>query len=82
MSDKKQLPVGTRIRFVKSLYGAASGDWPACIYARKGDGGIVTGHNEFEGHWVKWDKWPHAFGAKYGLEFVEEVSQCATLKQC
>jgi len=35
------LPVGTRIRFVKSLYGSATGDSPACVYAEKGDGGVV-----------------------------------------
>lgn len=65
------LPVGTRIRFVKSLYGSATGDSPACVYAEKGDGGVVTGHGTPEGHWVKWDKWPHAFGSEYGTEFVE-----------
>jgi len=71
---KKLLPIGTRIRFVKSLYGAANEESPACVYAEKGDGGVVTGHTSDlgEGHWVKWDKWPHAFGAEYGTEFVEE----------
>ncbi len=53
MSNKKTLPVGTRITFVKSLYGSASEDSPPCIYAEKGDGGVVTGHDCYEGHWVK-----------------------------
>ena len=73
MSDNKRLlPVGTRIRFVKSMYENATGDHPAFVYAEKGDGGIVTGHGTREGHWVKWDKWPHAFGAEYGIEFIAE----------
>ena len=73
MTDNKRLlPVGTRIQFVKSIYGAATGDSPACIYAKKGDGGVVTGHGTPEGYWVKWDKWPHAFGAEYGLDFITE----------
>jgi len=75
MSDIKQLPVGTRIRFVKSIYGSASGDCPPCTYAKKGDGGVVTGHNCPEGHWVKWDHWPHAFGSEYGTEFIEEPQE-------
>ncbi len=73
MSDnKKLLPVGARIRFIKSIYGDATGDYPACVYAEKGDGGVVTGHDTPEGHWVKWDKWPLAFGAEYGFDFTEE----------
>jgi len=69
----KLLPTGTRIKFVKSLYGPATEDRPACTYAEKGDGGVVTGHGTPEGHWVKRDNWPHAFGAEYGNEFVEAV---------
>jgi hypothetical protein len=79
VSDKKLLPIGTRIRFIKSLYGAATGDSPPCVYAEKGDGGVVTGYNNFEGHWVKWDHWPHAFGAEYGTEFVEEQQKPSPL---
>jgi hypothetical protein len=70
MSDKKLIPVGTRIKFVKSLYGDATGDSPACVYAEKGEGGEVMGHGTREGHWVKTDSWPHAFGAEYEIEFV------------
>lgn len=65
-----RLPVGTRIRFVKSIYGGPTSDNPAIQYAAKDDGGVVTGHGTAEGHWVKWDRWPHAFGAEYGTEFV------------
>jgi hypothetical protein len=70
--NKRLLLVGTRIRFVKSLYRDATGDGPACVYAERGDGGVVTGHGTPEGHWVKWDKWPHAFGAEYGIDFIAE----------
>ena len=66
------LPIGTRIRFIKSLYGHATGDSPACIYAEKGELGVVTGHGTPEGHWVKTDNWPHAFGAECGTEFTKE----------
>ncbi len=64
------LPIGTRIKFIKSLYSGPSGDRPACVYAEKGDGGEVTGHGCSEGHWVKWDKWDVPFGAKLGEEFI------------
>ena len=57
------LPVGTRIRFTRTLTGEATGDHPAFLYAEKGDGGEITGHGTPEGYWVKWDRWPHAFGA-------------------
>ena len=73
MDEKKLLPVGTRIKFIKTL---ADGPCPDAthggnLYAVKGDLGTVTGHGTQEGHWVKWDRWPHAFGAEYGTEFVE-----------
>jgi hypothetical protein len=70
--NERLLPVGTRIRFIESLYGHATGDSPACVYAKKGELGVVTGHGTREGHWVKRDNWPHAFGAEYGTEFTEE----------
>ncbi len=73
MEEAQLLPVGTRIKFVKSLYGGATGDAPACVYAEKGEGGIVTGHGCCEGHWVKWDGWRAPFGAKLGEEFISET---------
>ena len=69
-TQPKLIPVGTRIKFVKSLYGNATGDTPSCVYAEKGDGGVVTGHGTPEGHWVKRDHWLHVFGAEYETEFV------------
>lgn len=67
-----RLPIGTRIKFLKDLDRGPDEDSPACTYARKGDGGEVTGHGCWEGHWVKWDKWPKPFGAKLGEEFIEQ----------
>lgn len=64
------LPVGTRIVFLKTLESGPDDYSPGNLYANKGDGGVVTGHGTREGHWVKWDKWPHAFGAELGTEFV------------
>ena len=69
--EKTELPIGTRIKFVKDLTGDATGEHPAYLYARKGDGGEVTGHGCWEGHWVKWDKWDAPFGAKLGEDFIE-----------
>ena len=69
--EKTELPIGTRIKFIKSLYGSATGESPACVYAEKGDGGEVTGHGCWEGHWVKWDKWDAPFGAKLGEDFIK-----------
>ena len=77
--EKTELPIrnknkihqlGTRIKFTKSLYGGATSESPACVYAEKDDGGVVTGHGCREGHWVKWDKWEHPFGAKLGEDFI------------
>lgn len=65
------LPIGTRIKFIKSLYGKATGERPACVFAEKDTFGTVTGHNCSEGHWVKWEHWEHPFGAVLGEEFIE-----------
>lgn len=73
--DKTELPIGTRIKFVRGLYGAANSESPACVYAEKGDLGIVTGHGCWEEHWVKWDKWDAPFGAKLGEDFIEWVEE-------
>lgn len=56
------LPVGTRIRFLKTLTEPAGEDHPGRIYAEKGDLGTITGHGCREGYWVKWDRWKHPFG--------------------
>jgi hypothetical protein len=68
MSEK--LPIGTRIVFLKDLTEGPSDEHPGRHYASKGDGGVVTGHDCREGHWVKWDKWPAPFGAELGTEFT------------
>lgn len=70
--ELKLLPIGTRIIFIKELASGPSEYSPGNLYARKGDGGEVTGHDCWEGHWVKWDKWPAPFGAQYGIDFIEE----------
>lgn len=65
------LPVGTRIKFLKTLSSGPDEFSPGNLYAEKDDFGEVTGHGCAEGHWVKWDKWDAPFGATYGTEFVE-----------
>ena len=61
--DTRQIEVGTRIRFLKTLEEGPTGDHPALIYAVKGDLGTITEVGGCkEGFWAKWDKWPHAFG--------------------
>lgn len=58
------LPVGTRIRFLKTLECGPNEYSPGNLYARKGDEGVITGHGTWEGYWVKWEHWPYAaFGA-------------------
>jgi hypothetical protein len=69
------LPVGTRIRFLRDLHGAATEDQPACTYALKGDSGVVTGHDCKEGHWVRRDGWMAPFGATLGTEFEDATAQ-------
>jgi hypothetical protein len=36
-TEIRLLPVGTRIKFIKSLYSGPTGDCPAFVYAEKGD---------------------------------------------
>lgn len=57
------LPIGTRIRFIKTLDAPANEDHPAIVYARKGETGEITGHETKEGYWVKTDSWSASFGA-------------------
>lgn len=68
----ERLPVGTRIRFTKTLECGPTGDHPAFLYARKGEYGAVTGHSDVKGlHRVTWDGWPTPFTATFGEEFEE-----------
>ena len=63
--DAIKHPIGSRIRFLDDITGPASGDHPAYIYAKGGDLGRITDHNEVahEGYWVTWDGWDASFGA-------------------
>lgn len=76
MSTEEKQPVGTRIRFIKDLLAAATGDHPALQYAPKGQLGTITGYNDWEGYMVKTDNWPNEFGARIGEEF-EVIKQGA-----
>ena len=55
------LPVGTRIRFTKTLESGPDDYSPGNLYAKAGDFGTITGHGCVEGYWVKWDRWPAPF---------------------
>lgn len=57
------LPIGTRIRFLRTLDAPANDETPAQIYAYQYELGTVTGHGSREGYWVKTDRWPTPFGA-------------------
>lgn len=57
------LPIGTRIRFVKTLEAAANEDHPDIIYAFKGEPGRVVGYGASEGYWVEVDNHGRRFGA-------------------
>lgn len=57
------LPVGTRIRFTRTLDCGPTGDHPALLYAKRGELGSITGHGCAEGYWVRTDSWPNSFGA-------------------
>ena len=71
------LPLGTRVRFLKTLDSGPDEYGPGNHYATKGDLGTVV-EGQFpckEGHWVTWDGWTQApFGAEVGVDFevVEE----------
>lgn len=65
-----RLPVGTRIRFLKTLTSPADEFSPGNLYASAGETGEVTGHGCTEGHMVKTDHWSFPFGAVFGEEFI------------
>lgn len=75
------LPVGTRVRFTRTLTSAADEFSPGNLYAKKGELGTITGHGAPEGYWVKWDGWMHAaFGAS--REEIEPAEQNAQKHIC
>jgi len=71
--DADLLPVGTRIVFKKTLESGPDDYSPGNLYAKAGNGGVITGHGCREGYWVKWDRWPASFGASRN-EFEPEAS--------
>lgn len=72
MTEKKLLPVGTRIRFLRDIFEDANGDHPTFTLSKKGEQGTVTKHGQYWDHYVTWDKWTSAaFGAEYGVDFME-----------
>ncbi len=59
-------PPGTRIRFPRTIIEPACGDHPEFLMAAAGDMGEVVSCDRglpFP-YSVKWDGWPHAFGAE------------------
>jgi hypothetical protein len=55
-------PVGTRIRFLKTLEEAPNEAHPWVMFACAGERGIITGHGTKEGYWARTDSWPAPFG--------------------
>lgn len=76
-----KLPIGTRIKFVKELSSGPDEFSPGNLYAEKDGLGQVVGHDCWEGHRVKWDKWPHPFGAVHGEEFVQDHDYHKSVEQ-
>lgn len=74
------LPIGTRVRFLKTLDEGPCDEHPGRLYARAGEFGTVV-QGDFpcaEGHWVLWDGWKKSpFGAKLGEDF-EGVTEAPT----
>jgi hypothetical protein len=71
------LPLGTRIRFLKTLTSGPNCEGPGNHYATKGQLGTVA-ESPYgpdakpcrEGYWVFWDGWSRApFGARLGEDF-------------
>lgn len=60
---RELLPVGTKIRFTKTLEDGPSEERPAIIYALKDETGVITGHGSREGYWARIDSCSAPFGA-------------------
>lgn len=71
LDEKRTVPIGTRIKFVKTLTCGATEDHPPFLYAWEGDEGVVVSHDCYEGHMVKWDHWNEPFGSVIDEEFIE-----------
>ncbi len=65
---------GMRIRFLRDIDCGPTGEHPAFIYARKGEGGRITQVGGcWEGFWVKWDGWPSAAFGCQSKDFEKEL---------
>lgn len=73
----KKHPIGTKIKFIKTLTEGANDEHPGCLFATDGETGIIVSHNASEGYMVKTDSYDAPFGASYGDEFilVEAIKQ-------
>jgi hypothetical protein len=69
--EKPIAGVGSRIVFLADLEEGPTDEHPYRLYAKKGDGGVITEVGGCkEGYWVKWDAWQRAaFGAELGKDF-------------
>lgn len=56
------IPIGTRIRFTRTLTEGPNEDHPAILFAQAGELGSITGHGCTEGYWAKTDDWTAPFG--------------------
>ena len=56
----EQLPVGTRIRFKRTLGAPANEEHPNIVYAYGGEFGEITGHGCKEGYWAEVYRWRDA----------------------
>ncbi len=64
MPKADELPVGTRIRFTRTLDCGPTEESPALLFANKDEEGEITGHGCWEGYWVKRDAWDEPFGCE------------------
>ncbi len=60
--EKLLIPVGTRIKFTKTMRRAACEDAPEQVFAYVGEHGAIVGHGTKEGYWAVTDAWPNEFG--------------------
>ncbi len=71
------LPVGTCIRFTKTLTAAADEDHPELIYCTKGELGEITGNHLAQGYAARVYTWPNSFWV-YEDEFEVFTPQLST----
>ena len=67
----EKLPVGTRVRFLREVSQGPTEEAPPLLFAPKDGLGTVSEdkYGCWEGHMVRWDGWPHALGARLGVDF-------------